>query len=462
MRNFQKELEKIIEENEKNGVVPSLLLHSCCAPCSSYCLEYLSDHFKITVLYYNPNLYPCEEYERRVGEQRKLVSALPSKYPISLVEEKGDPKDFFSAVKGLENIKEGGERCFACFKLRLERAAKFAKENAFDYFTTTLTISPLKNAQKLNEIGEAAGEKFGVAHLPSDFKKKNGYKRSVELSKLYGLYRQDYCGCVFSKKEREEAEKEKERKSINYQDINAETIDSWVKDGWEWGKPISHETFEKAKNGEWNVLLTPTKFVPHDWFGELKGKKVLGLASGGGQQMPVFSALGADCTVLDYSVLQLESERKIAGREGYEINIVRADMSKPLPFENESFDLIFHPVSNIYVKEVLPIWRECFRVLKKGGVLLSGLDNGICYAFDNDEKELRFTLPFDPIENGEHRKFLEADNSGFQFSHTLEEQLGGQLKAGFVLTDLFEDTSGEGNLHEHNVPTFIATRAMKK
>ncbi|MDO4379869.1 MAG: methyltransferase domain-containing protein, partial [Clostridia bacterium] len=201
---------------------------------------------------------------------------------------------------------------------------------------------------------------------------------------------------------------------------------------------------------------------PHDWFGELKGKKVLGLAIGGGQQMPIFSALGADCTVLDYSVLQLENEREIAEREGYEINIVRADMSKPLPFEDESFDLIFHPVSNIYVKEVLPIWRECFRVLKKGGVLLSGLDNGICYAFDNDEKELRFTLPFDPIENEEHRKFLEADNSGFQFSHTLEEQLGGQLKAGFVLTDLFEDTNGEGNLHEHNIPTFIATRAVKK
>ena len=208
-RNFQKELEKIIEENKKNGVVPSLLLHSCCAPCSSYCLEYLSQYFKITVLYYNPNLFPAGEYERRVSEQKKLVSALPTKYPVTLVEMKGEPEEFYSAVKGLEHIREGGERCFACFRLRLERAARYAKENGFDFFTTTLTISPLKNAQKLNEIGEAAGVKFGVRHLPSDFKKKDGYKRSVELSKVYGLYRQDYCGCVFSKREREETEKAK-------------------------------------------------------------------------------------------------------------------------------------------------------------------------------------------------------------------------------------------------------------
>lgn len=210
-RNFQKELEKVIEEAQKSGVTPSLLLHSCCAPCSSYCLEYLSQYFKITVLYYNPNLYPAEEYERRVFEQRKLIAALPAKNKISLVEMKGEPEEFYSAVRGFEQIKEGGERCFACFRLRLERAAKYAKENGFDFFTTTLTISPLKNAAKLNEIGEEAGEKFGVRHLPSDFKKKNGYKRSVELSKIYGLYRQDYCGCVFSKREREQAEAEKEK-----------------------------------------------------------------------------------------------------------------------------------------------------------------------------------------------------------------------------------------------------------
>ncbi len=209
-RNYQKELERTIEENKKKGITPSLLLHSCCAPCSSYCLEYLSRYFKITVFYYNPNLYPSEEYERRVFEQRKLIAALPAENKISLIEMKGDPQEFYSAVKGLEHIKEGGERCFACFRLRLERAAEYAGENGFDFFTTTLTISPLKNAAKLNEIGEAAGEKFGVHHLPSDFKKKNGYKRSVELSREYGLYRQDYCGCVFSKREREQAEKEKQ------------------------------------------------------------------------------------------------------------------------------------------------------------------------------------------------------------------------------------------------------------
>lgn len=203
IRNYQKELEKTIEENKKNGIVPSLLLHSCCAPCSSYCLEYLSQYFRITVLYYNPNLYPAEEYDRRVGEQKRLISALPAKYPVSLVEMRGEPEEFYSAVKGLEQAGEGSERCFACFRLRLERAARYAEENGFDYFTTTLTISPLKNAQKLNEIGEEAGRKFGIRHLPSDFKKKNGYKRSVELSTDYGLYRQDYCGCIFSRRERE-------------------------------------------------------------------------------------------------------------------------------------------------------------------------------------------------------------------------------------------------------------------
>lgn len=217
-RNFQIELEKIIEENEKSGVVPSLLLHSCCAPCSSYCLEYLSQYFKITVLYYNPNLYPAEEYDCRVFEQKKLISLLPAKHPVSLVEMKGEEREFYSTVKGLENIKEGGERCFACFRLRLEKAARYAKENGFDFFTTTLTISPLKNAQKLNEIGEAAGEKFGVRHLPSDFKKKNGYRRSVELSKVYSLYRQDYCGCIFSKRERELSLKSKNSENAEKQD----------------------------------------------------------------------------------------------------------------------------------------------------------------------------------------------------------------------------------------------------
>lgn len=197
-RNFQKELEKIIEENQKNGVVPKLLLHSCCAPCSSYCLEYLSRYFSVTVFYYNPNIYPESEYAHRVSEQKRLIGELPAENAISFSEGEFNPDEFYTAVKGLEKEPEGGKRCFECYRLRLEKAAQYASKNGFDYFTTTLSLSPLKNAAKINEIGESIAEKYGVKHLPSDFKKKNGYKRSIELSKDYGLYRQNYCGCVFS------------------------------------------------------------------------------------------------------------------------------------------------------------------------------------------------------------------------------------------------------------------------
>lgn len=248
---------------------------------------------------------------------------------------------------------------------------------------------------------------------------------------------------------------------MDYQEINAKTIDKWIKEGWEWGKPISHETFEAAKAGDWDVLLTPTKRVPHAWFGELSGKKVLGLASGGGQQMPVFTALGAECTVLDYSKKQLESEKMVAEREGYSIRIIRADMTKKLPFADGEFDLIFHPVSNCYVEEVKSIFKECFRVLKTGGILLAGLDNGINYIFDEAEQTVVNTLPFHPLKNPQQMKQLADEDCGVQFSHTIEEQIGGQLEAGFVLTHLYEDTNGEGNLHEHNIPSYLATRAVK-
>ena len=248
----------------------------------------------------------------------------------------------------------------------------------------------------------------------------------------------------------------------SYTDINAETIDRWVAEVWEWGKPISHETYVNALRGVWDVLLTPTKPVPHEWFGELNGRKLLGLASGGGQQMPIFAALGADCTVLDYSETQLQSERMVSEREGYEITIIRADMTKPFPFPDETFDLIFHPVSNCYVAEVLPIWQECFRVLKPGGVLLAGLDNGLNFVFDEEtETVFKYTLPFDPLHDPALMAQMEAAGDGVQFSHTIEEQIGGQLKAGFRLTDVFGDTNGRGNLHEHNIPTFWATRAVK-
>ena len=203
-RNYQHELDKLIQELETSGEVPTLLLHSCCAPCSSYVLEYLSQYFKITVLYYNPNIYPESEYRYRAEEQKRFISLLPVKHPISFVEGDYIPKDFYQTVKGLEHIREGGERCFACYRLRLTEAANAAKELGLDYFATTLTISPLKNASKLNEIGEELADTYHVRWLPSDFKKKNGYKRSVELSAEYELYRQNYCGCVYSEAERRE------------------------------------------------------------------------------------------------------------------------------------------------------------------------------------------------------------------------------------------------------------------
>ena len=249
---------------------------------------------------------------------------------------------------------------------------------------------------------------------------------------------------------------------LNYQEINAATIDRWIEAGWEYGIPISHEIYEKALGGEWDVVLTPTKPVPHEWFGDLRGKKVLGLASGGGQQMPVFAALGAECTVLDYSLKQLESERMVSEREGYRIRIIRGDMTKPLPFEDEEFDLIFHPVSNCYVEEVLPIWKECYRILKPGGSLLAGCDLFLDYIVDNEETMIVNALPFNPLKNPEQMKQLQADDSGVQFSHSIEEQVGGQLEAGFRLLSLYEDTNGEGRLHDFGIPSYIATRSLKE
>ena len=248
---------------------------------------------------------------------------------------------------------------------------------------------------------------------------------------------------------------------MGYQEVNAGVIDGWCREGWEWGQPISHQVYQDALHGRWEVYLTPTKPVPHAWFGELAGKRVLGLASGGGQQIPIFSALGARCTVLDYSPRQCESERLVAKREGYQVTVVQEDMTRPLPFEDEAFDLIFHPVSNCYVEEVRPIFRECYRVLKQGGLFLGGYDTGINYAFDDDEERITYSLPFNPLKDEALYEASLRNDWGIQFSHTLEEQLGGQLQAGFRLTDLYEDTNGQGNLHRHNIPSFIATRCVK-
>lgn len=202
-RNYQKELEKIIEELKEQRRVPRLLLHSCCAPCSSYVLEYLSNYFEITVYYYNPNIYPPSEYQKRVEEQQRLIDSMNLVHPVFMEAGAYEPDEFYRTIQGYEKEPEGGERCFRCYELRLQEAAKVALAGRFDYFTTTLSISPLKNAAKLNEIGEKLAKEYRVSYLPSDFKKKNGYKRSVELSAEYGLYRQDYCGCVYSKRERE-------------------------------------------------------------------------------------------------------------------------------------------------------------------------------------------------------------------------------------------------------------------
>lgn len=197
--NYQKEMEKVLPKVGER--VPRLLLHVCCAPCSSYVLEYLSEYFEITVFYDNPNIEPESEFAFRAQEAQRLIGEMKPKYPIHYREGSYEPNLFHQVSRGLEKEPEGGERCTACFRLRLSRAAQLAHAEGFDYYTTTLTISPLKDADRLNRIGQEMGEKYGAEWLPSDFKKRGGYVRSVELSKEHGLYRQDYCGCSYSKAE---------------------------------------------------------------------------------------------------------------------------------------------------------------------------------------------------------------------------------------------------------------------
>ncbi len=205
-RNYELEMERMIACLSAEGRVPTLLLHSCCAPCSSSVLERLSEFFRITVFYYNPNLYPDEEYMHRAKEQQAFLKRFPAKHPISFLEGAFDKERFMEAVRGMEDLPEGGERCSVCYRLRLEETAKQAKEGGFEFFTTTLSVSPKKDALRLNTIGEQLADSYGVAYLTSDFKKKNGYLRSCELSKEYGMYRQDYCGCAFSYRERHPSE----------------------------------------------------------------------------------------------------------------------------------------------------------------------------------------------------------------------------------------------------------------
>ena len=221
--NYSRELDKILENPQNRG--KKLFLHSCCAPCSSYVLEYLRSYFRITVFYYNPNITEDEEYRKRAGEQKRLIGEMNRElsggaFSIEIMEGDYDREIFFESARGLESCREGGERCAACFELRLRETALWAGRQNADYFTTTLTISPLKNAARINEIGERLAAEYGIAFLPSDFKKKDGYKRSIRLSAEYGLYRQDYCGCVFSREQREREKRElQQRKSCEKQNI---------------------------------------------------------------------------------------------------------------------------------------------------------------------------------------------------------------------------------------------------
>lgn len=200
-KNYDKLLEKMILELKEKGIVPRLLLHSCCAPCSSYVIEYLSNYFHITVIYYNPNISPVSEYEKRKKEQIRLISSIPTLYKVNFIDCSYDNDLYEQAICGLENEPERGSRCSVCFKLRLEKTATEAIKGNFDYFGTTLTVSPYKNAIIINEIGKELESKYGITFLEADFKKRNGYKRSIELSSIYGLYRQNYCGCKYSKRE---------------------------------------------------------------------------------------------------------------------------------------------------------------------------------------------------------------------------------------------------------------------
>ncbi len=202
--NYQKQLEEVLKRMKEEGERKRLLLHACCAPCSSYCLEYLREAFALTVFFYNPNLTEQEEYRRRVEEEKRLIALMNGQEgssQIEILEGRYEPERFLEAAKGLETCKEGGERCVRCFALRLGETARVAAEGGFDFFTTSLTISPLKNSALLNRIGAQEGERYGVRFLPSDFKKNNGYLRSTQLSRLYDLYRQNYCGCIYSKVE---------------------------------------------------------------------------------------------------------------------------------------------------------------------------------------------------------------------------------------------------------------------
>lgn len=250
---------------------------------------------------------------------------------------------------------------------------------------------------------------------------------------------------------------------IDYVKVNEKLWDEWAKDSCTFSKPISHEDYVKVKNGDWDIYASPMTPIPKEWFGYLKNQNVLCLAGGGGQQSPIFAALGAKVTVFDMSSEQLALDALVAKREGLDITLVKGDMTKALPFKNETFDLIFNPVSTTYIQEVEPLWRECYRILKVGGRLITGIANPDIFAFDltDGKLELKYQLPYDPISN-HHNNYSTTDD--IQFSHSIMTQIGGQLKAGFILKDLFEDhhyTSVPKGTKEQMKPAQIAMRLAK-
>jgi SAM-dependent methyltransferase len=255
--------------------------------------------------------------------------------------------------------------------------------------------------------------------------------------------------------------------SMDIRSFNRNAWDRQVELGNTWTKPVSSEEVEAARRGDWKVVLTPTKAVPREWFGSLAGKDVLCLASGGGQQGPILAAAGAKVTVLDNSPRQLGQDRMVAERDGLEITMVEGSMLDLSMFDAESFDLIFHPVSNIFVPDVLPVWREAYRVLRHGGVLLAGMTNPLLYLFDMEkldrgELEVRWSIPYSDLENLTEEQIKDFIDKGYplEWSHTLETQIGGQTEAGFLIAGFYEDVS-PGEVLERVIPTFIATRAIK-
>lgn len=247
-----------------------------------------------------------------------------------------------------------------------------------------------------------------------------------------------------------------------YTKINRQAINRWCKKGWRASTPISENTFKLALKGNKKLKITPTKYIPEYWIENIAFKKVLGIAAGGAQQMPILAALKADCTVMDFSFEQIEKEKQFAQAHNYKIKTVIADMSEKLPFADESFNVIVNPISNHYIKNIQHLWNECYRVLKKDGILIASFDNGLNYMVDQSELMIVNKLPFDPLSDANLYDQMLKNDMGIQFSHTLQEQLQGQIKAGFQILDLYEDTNGQGRLHALNINTFMATYAIKK